>query len=237
MNDPSDPASRPAPAPIRVLLVDDQALVRMGFRLVLESQPDLEVVGEAGDGDTAVALAHRLGPDVVLLDVQMPGRDGIQATALITEQVPAARVLILTTFDLDEYVYAALRAGASGFLLKDALPAEMISAVRAVAAGDAVLAPRITKRLLEKYAQQLPLPGADRDQTRRHPRLASLTEREFDVLAHVARGLTNAEIASHLGVSPATVKTHVGSILTKLGVRDRVQAVIIAYETGLVASG
>ncbi|MBB1513386.1 response regulator transcription factor [Tessaracoccus sp. MC1627] len=236
MNDHSDPASRPVPDPIRVLLVDDQALVRMGFRLVLESQQDLEVVGEAGDGDTAVALAHQLGPDVVLLDVQMPGRDGIQATALITEQVPASRVLILTTFDLDEYVYAALRAGASGFLLKDALPAEMISAVRAVAAGDAVLAPRITKRLLEKYAQQLPLPSADRDQTRRHPRLASLTEREFDVLAHVARGLTNAEIASHLGVSPATVKTHVGSILTKLGVRDRVQAVIIAYETGLVAS-
>ncbi|HSO70195.1 MAG TPA: response regulator transcription factor [Arachnia sp.] len=236
MNDHPNPLSRPVPDPIRVLLVDDQALVRMGFRLVLESQPDLVVVGEASDGDTAVALAHQLGPDVVLLDVQMPGRDGIQATALITEQVPDSRVLILTTFDLDEYVYAALRAGASGFLLKDALPAEMISAVRAVAAGDAVLAPRITKRLLEKYAQQLPLPSADRDQARRHPRLVGLTEREYDVLAHVARGLTNAEIASNLSVSPATVKTHVGSILTKLGVRDRVQAVIIAYETGLVTS-
>jgi DNA-binding NarL/FixJ family response regulator len=223
------------PAPIRVLLVDDQALVRMGFRLVLESEDDLTVVGEAADGANAVTMARALRPDVVLLDVQMPGVTGLEATGRILEEVPESKVLILTTFDLDEYVYAGLRAGASGFLLKDAEPTELVTAVRAVAAGDAVVAPRVTRRLLERFAVHLPVSasGEDAGTARRHPRLAALTDRELDVLALVARGLSNAEIAADLGVSPATVKSHVSSILAKLGLRDRVQAVVVAYETGL----
>ena len=233
------PASRSGhTAPIRVLLSDDQALVRMGFRLVLEAEDDLVVVGEAADGETAVSMARALRPDVVLLDVQMPGLDGIGATGLITEQVPESKVLILTTFDLDEYVYAGLRAGASGFLLKDVEPADMVSAVRTVAAGDAVIAPRVTRRLLERFAPHLPADTTTPDEriARQHPRLAGLTDRELDVLVLVARGLSNAEIAADLGVSPATVKSHVGSILAKLGLRDRVQAVVVAYETGLATA-
>ncbi len=225
-------------APVRVLLADDQALVRMGFRLVLEAEDDLTVVGEAADGASAVGMARALRPDVVLLDVQMPGVDGIEATALIVEQVPETKVLILTTFDLDEYVYAGLRAGAGGFLLKDVEPAEMVSAVRTVAAGDAVIAPRVTRRLLERFAPHLPAGTAAKDPgiARQHPRLADLTDRELDVLVLVARGLSNAEIADELGVAPATVKSHVGSILAKLGLRDRVQAVVVAYETGLASA-
>lgn len=223
------------PAPVRVLLVDDQSLVRMGVRLMLEPEDDLLVVGEAADGETAVAMARTLRPDVVLLDVQMPGMTGLQATVRILEQAPASKVIILTTFDLDEYVYTGLRAGASGFLLKDTEPAEMVTAVRSVAAGDAVIAPRITRRLLERFAPHLPLDPASAHPPggRQHPRLVALTARELDVLELVARGLSNAEIAAELSVSPATVKSHVGSILAKLDLRDRVQAVVMAYETGL----
>ncbi|MFI7573997.1 response regulator [Micromonospora sp. NPDC049497] len=220
--------------PIRVLLVDDQSLVRMGFRLVLENEPDIEVVGEAGDGNAAVTMTRALQPNVVLLDVQMPGGSGLEATARITGELPDSKVLILTTFDLDEYVYAGLRAGASGFLLKDAEPADLAGAVRAVAAGDAVIAPRVTRRLVERFAQRLPATTDDHDlRARTHPRLSLLTERELDVLTLVARGLSNAEIAADLYVSETTVKSHVGRILAKLGLRDRVQAVIVAYQTGL----
>ena len=238
MSDAGPDAGGGGTAPIRVLLADDQALVRMGFRLVLEAEDDLAVVGEAADGQTAVSMARALRPDVVLLDVQMPGLDGIGATTLITEQVPESKVLILTTFDLDEYVYSGLRAGASGFLLKDVEPADMVSAVRTVAAGDAVIAPRVTRRLLERFAPHLPVgsTGPDVGTARQHPRLAGLTDRELDVLVLVARGLSNAEVADDLGVSPATVKSHVGSILAKLGLRDRVQAVVVAYETGLATA-
>ncbi|KGM08964.1 response regulator transcription factor [Cellulomonas bogoriensis] len=218
---------------IRVLLVDDQALMRMGFRLVLEAEDDLEVVGEAGDGGTAVDQVRALAPDVVLMDVRMPGTNGIDATRQITAAHPGTRVLILTTFDLDEYAFAALRAGASGFMLKDARPTELVAAVRAVASGDAVVSPRVTRRMLEMFAGALPRPAAppadDQD-----PRLASLTPREREVLVHVAEGASNGEIASRLQLSEATVKTHVGRILAKLAARDRVQAVVLAYETGLV---
>lgn len=217
----------------RVLLVDDQALMRMGFAMVLDAQDDLEVVGEAGDGAAALAQVRALTPDVVLMDVRMPGMNGIEATAEVVERYPATRVLVLTTFDLDEYAFAALRAGASGFLLKDADPAELVSAIRAVADGDAVVAPRVTRRLLEMFAGHLPEQGTSRD-TAGDPRLDELTPREVEVLGAVARGRSNAEIAGDLFLAEATVKTHVGRILAKLGVRDRVQAVIVAYETGLV---
>ncbi len=231
-------ASEAAGAPrIRVLLVDDQALLRMGFRLVLEAEDDIEVVGEAGDGAQGVALTTALQPDVVLMDVRMPGMNGIEATERIIASSAWARVLILTTFDLDEYAFAALRAGASGFLLKDARPAELTSAIRAVATGDAVVSPRVTRRMLEMFSGRLPAPGdVTPGEPTSDPRLAQLTTREVEVLRTVAEGLSNAEIAARLFLSEATVKTHVGRILAKLGVRDRVQAVVLAYETGLVGS-
>jgi DNA-binding NarL/FixJ family response regulator len=221
---------------VRVLLVDDQALLRSGFRMVLEEQDDIEVVGEAADGDEAVARAAELSPDVVLMDVRMPGSDGIDATRRIVDQLPEVRVLILTTFDLDEYAFTALRFGASGFLLKDVRPAELAGAIRCVAEGDAVVAPSVTRRLLNTYAHRLPdlRPGRDpgRDQG-----LALLTEREVGILTEVATGLSNQEIAAKLCLAEATVKTHLGRILAKLALRDRVQAVVYAYQTGLVRPG
>ena len=217
---------------VRVLLADDQQLLRTGFRMVLGAQPDLEVVGEAGNGTEAVELTAQLAPDVVLMDVRMPGMDGIEATRRIVASGAATRVLILTTFDLDEYAFAGLRAGASGFLLKDVPPDDLTAAIRAVAAGDAVVAPRVTRRLLDTFSHHLPTtPGV---RPREHPRLAELTEREHDVLLELAAGRTNAEIAAQLVVSDATAKTHVSRILAKLDLRDRVQAVILAYEIGLV---
>lgn len=222
---------------IRVLLVDDQALIRMGFRLLIDSTDDLEVVGEAQDGQAAIEQAAALRPDVVLMDVRMPGVNGIEATERIVTAHPDARVLVLTTFDLDEYAFAALRAGASGFLLKDAAPAELAAAVRTVASGDAVVSARVTRRMLELFAGHLPAGGTVPDADGPHPRLADLTPREVEVLREVAEGLSNAEVAGRLFLSEATVKTHVGRILAKLGVRDRVQAVVVAYETGLVRAG
>jgi DNA-binding NarL/FixJ family response regulator len=216
---------------IRVLVADDQALVRAGFRKLLEAEPDLEVVGEAEDGGSAVMAARRLGPDVVLMDVRMPRMDGIEAAQHIAAEVPASRVIILTTYDLDEYVYQALRAGACGFLLKDAPPDQLVSAVRLVATGDALLAPAITRRLIEEFSRR---PAPDPHLQRL---LASLTSREREVLAQVARGLGNAEIARELNVGEATVKTHVANILLKLGARDRVQAVVFAYESAFVSPG
>jgi DNA-binding NarL/FixJ family response regulator len=218
--------------PIRVLLADDQPLLRSGFRMVLGAEPDLDIVGEAADGTEAVDLARRLLPDVVLMDVRMPRRDGVAATREISAQKLPVRVLILTTFDLDDYVVGALRAGASGFLAKDVPAEELVAAIRTVAAGEAVVAPRILRRLLDRFAGLLPDPEA----TVPHS-LNTLTEREREVLVHVARGLSNAEIARALTVSETTVKTHVGHMLTKLGLRDRVQAVVLAYETGLVRPG
>jgi DNA-binding NarL/FixJ family response regulator len=217
----------------RILLADDQELLRMGFRMVLEAQDGLEVVGEAGDGAEAVALTRQLEPDVVLMDVRMPGMDGVQATRTLVEGGSRAHVIILTTFDLDEYAHAALRAGASGFLLKDAPTADLLSAIRAVASGDAVVAPSTTRRLLASIAHQLPVAETNAPP----PRLRSLTPREREVLIAVARGLSNAEIADELVLSEATVKTHVGRILAKLELRDRVQIVIYAYDRGLVAPG
>jgi DNA-binding NarL/FixJ family response regulator len=220
---------------VRILLADDQALLRLGFRMVLETQPDLEVVGEAGDGAQAATMTRALEPDVVLMDVRMPVTDGIEATRRIVESGSAARVLVLTTFNLDEYVYAALRAGASGFLLKDVPPADLISGIRAVAAGDAVVAPSVTRRLIDAFAGHLPDPASGRSPT--DERLDQLTDREREVLVEVARGHSNAEIAESLVVSEATVKTHVGRILTKLALRDRVQVVVFAYESGIVRPG
>jgi DNA-binding NarL/FixJ family response regulator len=217
----------------RILLVDDQELLRMGFRMVLEAQDDLEVVGEAGDGAEAVALTRQLEPDVVLMDVRMPGMDGVQATRELVDGGSASHVIILTTFDLDEYAHAALRAGASGFLLKDAPTADLLSAIRAVASGDAVVAPSTTRRLLATIAHQLPIAETDAAL----PELTALTPREHEVLIAVARGLSNAEIADELVLSEATVKTHVGRVLAKLALRDRVQIVIYAYDRGLVAPG
>jgi DNA-binding NarL/FixJ family response regulator len=216
---------------IAVLLADDQPLLRVGFRMVLESQDDLVVVGEAGDGAEAVRLTAELDPDVVLMDVRMPGVDGIEATRQIVASGSRSRVLILTTFDIDEYAFAGLRAGASGFLLKDVPPADLLTGIRAVAGGDAVVAPSVTRRLLDSFAHRLPEPGAPAgiDEA-----LAELTARERDVLEELARGLSNAEIADRLVLSEATVKTHVGRILAKLDVRDRVQVVVFAYEIGLV---
>ena len=215
-----------------ILLVDDQALLRMGFRMVLEAEDDLEVVGEADDGKAAIAQVRALRPDVVLMDVRMPGMNGIEATEQIVAEHPGSRVIILTTFDLDEYAFAALRAGASGFLLKNAEPTELVAAIRSVASGDAVISPRVTRRMLEMFAGHLP--EGDQAPSGVDPRLAELTPREVEVLCAVAEGLSNGEIAQQLFLSEATVKTHVGRILAKLGVRDRVQAVILAFETKLV---
>jgi DNA-binding NarL/FixJ family response regulator len=214
----------------RILIVDDQALVRAGFRLVLESQPDFEVIAESADGENGVAVAQRMSPDVVLMDVRMPRMDGIEATRRIAEGADAPRVIVLTTFDLDEYVYAALRAGACGFLLKDVTPDQLIAAVRLVSTGDALLAPSITRRLIERYAARRGSEAVMRD-------IATLTDREGDVLRLMARGLSNQEIAEKLFVSEATVKTHVAHILDKLHAENRVQAVVAAYEAGLVAVG
>jgi DNA-binding NarL/FixJ family response regulator len=218
---------------IRVGIADDQALVRDGFRVQLELVPDMHLVGVASNGEQAVALARQQRPDVLLMDVRMPVLDGIEATRRITSdpRTTGTRVLVLTTFDLDEYVYGALRAGASGFLLKDAMPEELVAAIRVVAAGEALLAPGITRRLIAEFASR-PVTG-----TPRHGLLDPLTERELEVLALVAQGLSNAEIAGRLVVSPATTKTHVSRILTKLGLRDRAQLVVAAYESGLVAPG
>jgi len=219
---------------IRVLLVDDQSLLRMGFRLILEAEPDIEVVGEAGDGASGVSMASALHPDVVLMDVRMPGMDGIKATASIIEAGPASKVLILTTFDVDQYVFAGLKAGASGFMLKDAPPAELLAAIRTVAGGDAVLAPTTTRRLIDQFARLLPDPGKQQD---RDAVLSKLTDRERTVFAELAAGRSNREIATELHLSEGTVKIHVGRILTKLGLRDRVQAVVLAYESGLITPG
>ena len=216
--------------PIRVVLVDDQALVRAGFRMVIDSQPDLEVVGDAGDGLAGVRVVRQVRPDVVVMDVRMPVLDGIEATRRITEREGAPKVVVLTTFDLDEHALAAIRAGASGFLLKDAPPEDMLRALRTVHAGDAVIAPSTTRRLLDHLAPVLVDTQAARA-------VEGLTEREREVLVVMARGLSNAEIAGHLHVAEGTVKTHVGRILAKLGARDRVQAVVIAYEAGLVRPG
>jgi len=215
-----------------VLLVDDQELLRVGFRMVLDSQPDLHVVAEAANGSAAVAAVAELRPDIVLMDVRMPEMDGVEATRHIVESGSASRVIILTTFDLDEYAYSALRAGASGFLLKDAPPADLLSAIRAVASGDAVVAPSTTRRLLESVIHRLP--GATQDPTD-DPSYAELTPREREVLMAVAGGLSNGEIAARLVLSEATVKSHVGRILSKLELRDRVQIVVYAYEHGLVS--
>ena len=217
--------------PLRILLVDDEALLRMGFRLVLEAEPDLQVVGEVGDGAGVVEAVRRLRPDVVLMDVRMPRMDGIEATERVLRAEPGTRVLILTTFDLDEYAFAALRKGASGFLLKNARPTELLDAVRAVARGESVVAPRVTRRLLEMFAHQLPTPeeGAVADAV-----LAALTRRELDVFMKLGEGLSNTEIAAELYLSETTVKTHVVHVLAKLGLRDRIQAVVLAYEHGIV---
>ncbi|WP_435736800.1 response regulator transcription factor [Cellulosimicrobium sp. PMB13] len=226
----------PSTSTIRVLLVDDQALLRMGFRMILAAEDDIEVVGEAGDGATGIAQASALRPDVVLMDVRMPGTNGIEATERIVAETPSSRVIILTTFDLDEYAFSALRAGASGFLLKDAKPGELVGAIRAVASGDAAMSPRITRRMLEMFSGQLPQDGgapAAAATGRDDPRLAHLTARELEVFEALGEGLTNAEIAGRFVLSEATVKTHVGRVLGKLGLRDRVQAVVLAYETGV----
>jgi DNA-binding NarL/FixJ family response regulator len=215
---------------IRVLLADDQELVRSGFRLILDLTDGIEVVGEAADGREAVRLAKELQPDVVLMDVRMPELDGIEATRRLRQAGVDARVLVLTTFDLDEYVYGAMRAGASGFLLKDAPREQLVAAVRTVARGEALLAPAITQRLIERFVARPPLEEAA-------PALAELSARELEVLRLVARGLSNAEIAAELFVGEATVKTHVARVLRKLDVRDRVQAVVFAYESGLVERG
>jgi DNA-binding NarL/FixJ family response regulator len=218
---------------IRILLVDDEPLLRLGFRLVLESQPDMTVVGEAAEGATAVLRTAELDPDVVVMDVRMPGMDGIEATREIVREHSRSRVLILTTFDIDEYAFPGLRAGASGFLLKNVPPDDLLSAIRAVASGDAVVAPSVTRRLLDAMADRLPDPGG-RPDAGSDSRLARLTERELGVLLKVADGLSNAEIARELTLSEATVKTHVGRVLNKLELRDRVQAVVLAYQVGLV---
>jgi DNA-binding NarL/FixJ family response regulator len=215
-----------------VLIADDQALMRTGFRMILEAEPDLEVIGEATNGHEAVEEAGRLHPDVVLMDVRMPEMDGIEATRRLVHANGDTKVLMLTTFDLDEYVYEALRAGASGFLVKDVPPEQLVAGIRAVASGDSLLAPSITKRLIEEYVRRPP------DATRAAPpELARLTAREVEVLQMMAKGLSNGEIAGELFVSETTVKTHVAHLLSKLSVRDRVQAVVFAYESGIVQPG
>jgi DNA-binding NarL/FixJ family response regulator len=215
----------------RVLIADDQALVRAGFRKLLESAPDIDVVGEAADGREAVDMARRLRPSLVLMDIRMPLLDGIEATRRLTADGDGARVLILTTFGLDDYVYEALRAGASGFMLKDAPPEELLAAVEVVARGDALIAPAVTRSVIEEFVRRSPA------ETPPPPAVDELTEREREVLELLARGLSNAEIAERLVVSAGTVKTHVAHVLAKLGLRDRVQAVILAYESGVVTPG
>lgn len=214
---------------LRLLIADDQAVVRIGFTAMLDAQPDMTVVGAAHDGHHAISLARQLQPDVVLMDIRMPVLDGIGATRQLKAADPAPQVLVLTTFDLDDYVYDALRAGASGFLLKDATPEQIIAAVRVVGSGDALLAPSVTRRLIAEFARRAKLVPP--------PELDRLTAREHEVLLHVAAGLTNAEIAGRLYLAEQTVKSHVSSVLLKLGLRDRVQAVILAYESGLVVAG
>jgi DNA-binding NarL/FixJ family response regulator len=216
---------------VRVLVVDDQSMVRAGFRMLLAEESGIEVVADASNGLEAVDKAERFHPSVVLMDIRMPELDGLEATRRILAGDPLARILILTTFDLDEYAFAGLRAGASGFLLKDVPPADLLSGIRAVASGDAVVSPSVTRRLLDTFAHRLPAP--DDAVARADARLDSLTAREREVLAEIARGCSNAEIASHLVLSEATVKTHVGRILSKLELRDRVQAVVFAYDVGL----
>jgi DNA-binding NarL/FixJ family response regulator len=216
-------------APIRVLIADDQALMRTGFRMILDAQDDIEVVGEAIDGADAIRRFEKLAPDVVVMDVRMPTMDGIEATRRLAALERPARVLILTTFDLDDYVYEALRAGASGFLLKDRPPEELVAAVRVIAAGEALLAPSVTRRLIEEFARRAPRAT--------QTELGELTQREREVLVLMARGLSNAEIARALFVAETTVKTHVGRVLHKLRLRDRAQAVVLAYESGLVQPG
>jgi DNA-binding NarL/FixJ family response regulator len=214
-----------------VLLADDQSMIRAGFRMILESQPDIEVIGEAANGEQAVDSTRRLGPDVVLMDIQMPGGDGLQATRRITENADlATRVVILTTFERDDYVFEALQAGASGFLLKNAPPEQLVDAVRVVAAGEALLAPSVTRRIIEQFARKPVEPAVQE-------RVASLTQREREVLVLLAGGKSNSELAAALFVTEGTVKTHVSSLLAKLGLRDRVQAVVLAYESGLVTPG
>ncbi|MBT2526874.1 response regulator transcription factor [Streptomyces sp. ISL-99] len=216
---------------IRVLIADDQAMIRGSFAVLLNAQPDIEVVGEAGNGEIAVRQVRELTPDVVLMDIRMPVLDGLEATRRITESGSPAKILMLTTFDLDEYVYEALRAGASGFLLKDSSAHELAAAVRTVATGGALLAPTVTKRLIEEFSKR----GAPR--APRRDRVADLTERETEVLCLIAQGLSNAELAEQLVIAEQTVKTHVGRILIKLGLRDRTQAAVYAYEAGLVVAG
>lgn len=223
----------PQPEPIRVFLVDDQQMVRGGFRMLVESQPDLTVVGEAGDGAEAVQQLAVTRADVVLMDVRMPRLDGVEATRTLTERGELPRVIVLTTFDLDEYAFAAIKAGAAAFLLKDAAPEDLLTAIRTVHAGDSVVAPSTTRRLLEHFAATLPDPA---EATTPDDRLAALTEREREVLVEVARGRSNTEIAADLVVAEATVKTHVSRLLAKTGARDRVQLVVLAYEAGLVRS-
>lgn len=217
---------------IRVLVVDDEPLVRSGVRMILESEADIDIVGEAADGNEALAQASALGPDVVILDIRMPGLDGIETTRrLLMRELEPPRILILTTFDLDEYVYEAMKAGASGFILKNVPPAKLVDAVRTVANGDALLAPAITRRMIERFVQRAPIG------TGRPPALSELTERELGVLRLIARGLSNAEIAKTLFLSEATIKSHVNRVLAKLNLRDRTQATVLAYETGLVEPG
>ena len=216
---------------IRVVIVDDQELVRVGFRMILEAEDDIEVVGEASDGEQAVVAVRQLRPDVVLMDIQMPRTDGLEATVRIVQdtQIPT-RVVILTTFERDDYVFEALRAGASGFLLKNAPPEELVHAVRVVADGDALLAPSVTRRVIEEHARRPAVPSHNEE-------LGRLTERETEVLRLLATGKSNSELATHLFVGEGTIKTHISSILTKLGLRDRMQAVVFAYESGLVQAG
>ncbi|ALO11425.1 response regulator [Streptomyces gardneri] len=221
---------------IRVVLADDQTLVRAGFRSILSDEDDIEVVGEAGDGEQAVALARELLPDVVLMDIRMPVLDGLEATRRITsdERLEGVRVVVLTTFDADDHVYGALRAGASGFLVKDTEPMELLHAVRVVARGDALIAPAVTRRLIAEFAERAGGAGRQPDPS---PRLNALTEREREVLGLVGAGLSNDEIAGRLVLSPATAKTHVSRIMTKLAVRDRAQLVVLAYESGMITPG
>lgn len=228
----TEPESTGDESVIRVLIVDDQALLRMGFAMVLDGADGIEVIGEAADGRAAVTQAKALYPDVVLMDVRMPDVDGIEATKQIVSALPHTRVLVLTTFDLDEYAFAGLRAGASGFLLKDTPPADLVTAIRNVAAGESVLSPRITSRMIELFGEKLPTEAPEDSPAAKI--IASLTTREREVLELIATGASNAEIAAQLYVSETTVKTHVGNLLAKLGLRDRVQAVVFAYENGVV---